>query len=88
MSVFELTATDGPARAGRAAQLVLANSRELGDERLAWRAAPEQRRDAREVRLVLVEDRRELPLAAVAPEVPPFVGVACRHRISIASPKE
>ena len=48
----------------------------------------EQRRDPRQMRLVLVEDRRELALAAVAPEVPPLGRAPRRHRISIASPKE
>ena len=52
------------------------------------RAAAEQRGDPRQVRLVLVEERGELPLAAVAPEVPPLVGASRLHRISIASPKE
>ena len=73
---------------GREAELVRADPAELVDERLARGTAAEQRRHARRVRLVLVEQRREVALAPVAPEVAPLGRASCPHRISIASPKE
>jgi hypothetical protein len=70
-------------------QLVLADPAELGDERALGRVAAEQGGDADGVRSELLEQRTELLLAAVAPEVPPLVGAPRSHqRISIASPKE
>jgi hypothetical protein len=62
-------------------QLVLADPAELGDERTLGRVAAEQRGDADAVRRKLLELRMELPLAAVAPEVPPLVRAARPHRL-------
>src|SRR5205823_3613675 len=62
-------------------QLVLADPAELGDERALRRVAAEQARDADGVRRELLELRIELPLAAVAPEVPPLVRAPRPHRL-------
>src|SRR6266487_3180392 len=57
----------------RRLQLVLADPAELGDERALRRVADEQGGYADGMRRELLELRIELPLAAVAPEVPPLV---------------
>src|ERR1051326_985873 len=65
----------------RRAQLVLTDAAELRHECAQWSVAPEQRRDPHRVRRELRELRIELPLAAVAPEIPPLVGAAGPHRL-------
>jgi hypothetical protein len=69
-------------------ELVLADPAELGDDGAQRRVAPEQRRYPDGVRGELVEACVQLPLAAVAPEVAPFVRAPRPHKISIASPNE
>src|SRR4051794_14216378 len=65
----------------RAAQLVVADPAQLGDERALGRVAAEQRGDPHRVRRELLELRVELPFAPVAPEIPPLVRAPRPHRL-------
>src|SRR5438552_14791597 len=65
----------------RRLQLGLADPAELGYECTLRRVAAEQGGDADGMRRELLELRIELPLAAIAPEVPPLVRAPQPHQL-------